>query len=192
MIFFSFNDGYITYRKPDLLITTRGVFCYLVDHNEKSFIDWAEIDFVASSDLARDDATFRAERDPEALEKCMRPRQFTWPALMIVWGFIVLLAVRSYLSFNHGDFDDGMWKATTTAIAVLLSPALFFAVRRTLFWLARLDIRRKLNSNPLYQNVLYINHIERVDVGVTLWADGIIQCLKLGLTIYRMQQEKYG
>jgi hypothetical protein len=177
LIVFNFNDGIITYGKPDFLMTTKGIFCHLLERKGTSYVGWDELDFVASHDLARDDATFHAARDPAMLEKCMRSRSFSWLALMVMVALVVVLAMSAPI---------------LAIICAILSPGIFFGVRAVIFQIARHDIIRRFMSNQEYNNVLYINHIEPVDIGVTPYAENIILCLKLGLTIYRLQKEKYG
>ncbi len=99
----------------------------------------------------------------------------------------------SYISYSW--YNNGALSAILAILGILsipLSPLLFLLIRWGLVIAVRLDIKNRLDLDPTAENILRISYIERVDIGVNLAADNIILMLKLGLTIYRAQREKYG
>jgi hypothetical protein len=192
LLMFGFNDRPLPYRKRPLLITTSGIFCELLDSGVRHF-SWQELDFVAPADLAADDSFFGSERDKGVVRQCVKRGRFNLMALGLCFLLVVGLFVFSYISYSW--YNNGALSAILAILGILsipLSPLLFLLIRWGLVIAVRLDIKNRLDLDPTAENILRISYIERVDIGVNLAADNIILMLKLGLTIYRAQREKYG
>jgi hypothetical protein len=181
------------YRKAPLLLTTTGIYGEIINSKVRH-IPWEAMDFVASSDLVRDDTTFYADRDESLLWKCVQRKRFTWPAIL-VWLIVLLGSYYLSSSMFKKDHEHSSLSLILMSIAVfcvVLFPLAILLIRYVMVLAARFHLRWRFRSNKSRQNILFINHFDMVDIGVTDRAEGIILCLKLGLTIYRLQQEKYG